>query len=178
MHDKEIVIKNIIKSYSENKGFPVYTADELAKMYQSFGVDAKSMDRRVFDTESMSHHLQHEVMKLITMMHFDKNDLVLDAGCGNGAPTRLLSKVCGCKIIGFDINPDQIKKAVECDYLEGVNHLIERLVKDVHALDLPENAFDRIIHNETMCHWMDKKTALAGLFNVLRIGGIMGFTNG
>jgi ubiquinone/menaquinone biosynthesis C-methylase UbiE len=173
--DKEIVIQNIIKSYSENKGFPVYTADELAKMFHAFGVDAKSTDRRVFDTESMSHHLQHEVLKLIAMMNIDKNDLVLDAGCGNGAPTRLLSKVCGCRIIGFDINPYQIRKAVECDYLEGVDHLIERIVKDVHGLDFTGNSFDKIIHNETMCHWIDKKKALAGLFNVLKIGGIMGF---
>lgn len=169
------VVENIIKSFSENIGFPVYTAEELQKMYQVFGVDPTSTDRRVFDTESMSHHLQYEVLKLIRMMNITKDDLVLDAGCGNGAPTRLIAKICGCKIIGFDINPHQIKKAIDCDHLEGVNHLIERQVKDVHKLDFPDETFNKIFHNETICHWMNKKVALSDLYRVLKKGGLMGF---
>lgn len=175
MLNEETVKKSIIKSYSENIGFPVYTAKELQRLYRAFGVDPKSTDRRIFDTESMSHHLQSEVMQLIKKMNISKDDLVLDAGCGNGAPTRLVAKVCGCKISGFDINPNQIEKAVDCDFFEGVNSLIERTVKDVHKLDYSDETFDKILHNETMCHWMDKKTALAGLYRVLKKGGIMGF---
>jgi SAM-dependent methyltransferase len=123
----------------------------------------------------MSHHLQHEVIKLIKMMNITQNDRVLDAGCGNGAPTRLIAKTCGCKALGFDINPNQIKKAVDCDLLEGVNHLIERIVRDVHKLDFPNESFDMVFHNETICHWLDKKTALSGLYRILKKGGIMGF---
>ncbi len=173
--DEQKVVQNIIKSFSENIGFPVYTAEELEKMYQIFGVDPRSTDRRVFDTESMSHHLQHEVLKLIEKMNISKDALVLDAGCGNGAPTRLIAKTHGCKIIGFDINPTQIRKAVDCDSLEGVDHLITREVKDVHKLDYPSESFDRIFHNETICHWIYKKIALSGLYRVLKKDGIMVF---
>jgi len=175
MSNEQKVIKNVIKSYSENIGFIVYTAKELERLYQALGIDPKSTHRSIFDLESMSHHLQSEVIKLIKMMNIVQNDLVLDAGCGNGAPTRLIAKICGCKIIGFDINPNQIKKAIDCDQFEGVDHLIERQVKDVHKLDFQEERVDKIFHNETMGHWMDKKTALAGLFKVLKKGGIMGF---
>ena len=175
MLNEQEVEKNIIKSFSENIGFPVYTAEELQKMYQVFGVDPKSTDRRIFDTESMSHHLQSEVLKLLTMMNIAKDDRVLDAGCGNGAPTRLIAKIYGCNITGFDINPIQIKKALECDCLEGVDHLIKRDVKDVHKLDYPDETFDKVFHNETICHWVNKKIALSGLYGVLKKGGIMGF---
>lgn len=175
MLDDQTVIKNIIKSYSKNIGFPVYTSEELQKLYQAFSVDPKSTDRRVFDTESMSHHTQREVLKLIKMMNIMKGDLVLDAGCGNGAPTRLIAKICGCKIIGFDINPNQINKAVDCDRLEGLDYLIERTIKDVHKLDFPNSFFDKIFHNETTCHWMDKKIALSELYKTLKKDGIMGF---
>jgi ubiquinone/menaquinone biosynthesis C-methylase UbiE len=175
MFQEDIVTKNLIKSYSENIGFVVHTAEELEKLYRTLGIDPKSSHRSIFDLESMSHHLQSEVIKLIKMMNITKNDLLLDAGCGNGAPTRLIAKTCGCKIIAFDINPDQIEKAVDCDRLEGVSHLIKREVRDVHKLNFPENIFDKIFHNETMCHWMDQKTALSGLFKVLKKGGIMGF---
>ncbi len=169
------VVDNIIKSYSENIGFIVYTADELRTIYDTLGIDPKSTHRSIFDLESMSHHLQSEVLKLIKLIEISQNDLVLDAGCGNGAPTRLIAKTCGCKIIGIDINPNQIRKAAECNHLEGVNHLIELSIKDIHKLDFPKGSFDKIFHNETMCHWADKKIALAGLFNVIKNGGIMGF---
>lgn len=173
-NDNEVT-NNIIRSYSENIGFPVYTVEELNKLYHAFGVDPKSIDRRVFDTESMSHHLQHEVIKLLNSMKITKTDLILDAGCGNGAPTRLIAKLYGCKISGFDINPNQIKKAIDCDVLEDVNYLIDRSVKDVHQVDYQKESFDKIFHNETICHWNDKKTALVGLFDVLKKGGLMGF---
>jgi ubiquinone/menaquinone biosynthesis C-methylase UbiE len=173
--NENAVTKNIIKSYSENIGFPVYTSEELQRMYHAFGVDPTSSDRRVFDLESMSHHLQHEVIKLIRSMDINKADLVLDAGCGNGAPSRLMAKICRCRIKGFDINPNQIKKALDCDHLEGVNHLIEREVMDVHKLNYSAESFDKVFHNESICHWLNKKTALAGLFRVLKKGGVMGF---
>ncbi len=169
------VVGNIIRSYSHNIGFPVYSAEELRRLYQAFGVDPGSLDRRIFDTESMSHHLQHEVEKLLRMMEISPQHVVLDAGCGNGAPTRLIAKMFRCRIVGFDINPVQIEKAKACDRLEGVDGLTERLVKDVHGVDFSDESFDRIFHNETICHWSDKKTALAGLRRVLKKNGIMGF---
>ncbi|MBI5208231.1 MAG: hypothetical protein HY934_10670 [Candidatus Firestonebacteria bacterium] len=92
MLNEQKVTENLLKSFSENIGFPVYTADELQKMYEVFDVDPKSLDRRVFDTESLSHHTQTEVLKLLKMMNISKDDLLLDAGCGNGAPTRLIAK--------------------------------------------------------------------------------------
>jgi len=175
MMDEHLIRKNIIKSYSENIGFPVYTVEELKQMYEAFHVDPQSTDRRVFDTESMSHHTQVEVLKLLRMMDVTDKHYILDAGCGNGAPTRLIAKLYGCKMLGFDINPNQIRKAIDCDVLEGVDHLIERKVKDVHTLDFQNESFDKIFHNETMCHWMDKKAALTGLHEALKKNGIMGF---
>ncbi len=175
LKNEDTVTRNIIKSYSENIGFLVYTGEELQKLFAAISVDPKSADRRVFDTESLSHHLQSELIKLIKMLNITKDALVLDAGCGNGAPTRLIAKLCGCRIRAFDINPNQIRKATECDLFEGVDRLIEREVKDAHKLDYPSESFDKIFHNETMVHWMDKKTALSGLSTALKKGGIMGF---
>ncbi len=175
MSQEHKVIDNIIKSYSENIGFIVYTADELQKIYSTLGIDPKSNHRSIFDLESMSHHLQSEVLKLIKFIELSEKDLVLDAGCGNGAPTRLIAKTCKCKIIGVDVNPNQIRKAEECNRLEGVDHLIELSVNDIHKLDFPGESFDKIFHNETICHWANKKVALAGLFKVIKHGGIMGF---
>lgn len=168
-------VNNIIKSYSENTGFIVYTADELMKIFKTLGIDPASTHRSIFDLESMSHHLQSEVIKLIKMMNITKNDFILDAGCGNGAPTRLIAKTCGCKIVGVDINPNQIKKAKDCNRLEGVDNLITLSLQDIHKLEFADASFDKVFHNETMCHWADKKSALAGLFKVLKRGGTMGF---
>ena len=167
--------ENIKKSYSYNIGFPVYTAAELKKIYETFGIDPKSTDRRIFDLESLSHHSQKEVERLFQLMKIQKEDYVLDVGCGNGAPSRLMAKLCGCRIKGVDLTPAQIAKAKECNQLEGVDDLIEVGVSDVHSLADEKEVFDKIFHNETICHWDKKEKALGKLSRILKKGGIMGF---
>ena len=92
-----------------------------------------------------------------------------------GRPHGLLQRSVGATSPGSTLIRDQIKKAIDCDALEAVDHLIERAVKDVHDLDFSAEIFDKIFHNETMCHWMDKQAALSGLFRALKKGGLMGF---
>lgn len=174
MNSKDKVKENIIRSYSENKGFPVYTADETQRIYSIFGVDPTSSDRRIFDTESMSHHNQREVLKLMRSMDIKPEDKVLDLGCGNGAPGRLMAKVYGCQILGVDLNPHQIDKALNCAKVQKVDRLIKFKVCDVHELSLDEK-FDKIFFNETMCHWENKEVALKRIRKLLKKDGVLGF---
>ena len=166
---------NIKESYSYNIGFPVYTAQELKHIYMKFGVDPKGTDRRIFDLESLSHHNQKEVVRLFQVMKIQESDKVLDVGCGNGAPSRLMAKLHGCRITGVDLTPAQIEKAKKCNELEGVDHLIETFVSDVLDLEFEEQSFDKVFHNETMCHWNNKNIALEKLYRFLKKGGTMGF---
>lgn len=170
-----VLKKNIVSSYSFNIGFPVYGAIELSKIYRAMGVNPKSTDRRIFDLESLSHHCQREVVCLLNMMKIKKGDFLLDVGCGNGAPSRLITKMYGCKIMGIDLVPEQIRKARECHRLEGVSDLIKLKNEDVHNLDFEEALFHKIFHNESICHWHEKKIALKKLYKFLKKGGCMGF---
>lgn len=173
--DIAILRRNIRKSYALNAGFPVYNAVELKKIYTAFGVNPKGIDRRIFNLESLSHHSQREVLKLARMMGITREDFLLDIGCGNGASSRLIAKTYGCKILGVDLLSEQIKKAEECNKFEGVSKFIKLRVCDVHNLDFKKEIFDKIFHNESMCHWHLKKLALKTLYQSLKKGGCMGF---
>ncbi len=165
----------ILENYSSERGFHIFTAAELAGIYRALGIDPKSAHRLIFETEGLSHHGQAEMLRLFEAAGISSAHLVLDAGCGNGGPTRLLAKTKACRIQAFDLNPVQIARAEECDRLEGVEALIELSVQDVHRLAYPDEMFDRVIHNETSCHWELKGAAFRELFRVLKPGGVMAF---
>lgn len=171
----DAVRDRILRNYSGEPGFHIFTAAELEGIFKGLKVDPRGTHRRVFEIEGLSHHQQSELLNLFDGARISASDLVLDAGCGNGGPTRLLAKLRGCRIKAFDINPDQTAKAAACNRLEGVEGLIELSVQDVHRLDFPDAAFDRVFHNETSCHWVDKGRAFAQLRRVLKPGGLMGF---
>lgn len=165
----------ILENYTRERGFHIFTAAELEGIYRALEIDPKSSHRLIFETEGLSHHHQAEMLRLFEAAEISARDLVLDAGCGNGGPTRLLAKLKGCRIRAFDLNEVQIARAAECNRLEGVEALIELSVQDVHRLNYPDAMFDRVIHNETSCHWERKGEAFAELRRVLKPGGLMAF---
>lgn len=163
------------RAYAEGSAFPIPTADELAVFFRHRGVDPRGTEQAVFHLESLSHHPQAELLELFSLMGLSPTDLVLEPGCGNGAPTRLLAKTRCCRVEAFDLCPEQVVKAAGCDLLAAVEGRVRRAVADVHAFEAPEGAFDAVFHNESECHWLDKPRAYASLARALKRGGVMGF---
>lgn len=97
-------------------------------------------------------------------------DYVLDAGCGSGLTACHLAKITGCKIIGVDINPQMIEKAVLRAEQEGVSQLVEFKVADVYHLPFAENSFDWIIA-ESITVFLDKEEVYREFYRVLKPEG-------
>ena len=170
------VKKRIIESYqTEGGGFIVHTAEQLKKIYDAYGIDPRSLDRRIFEIESLSHFLQKGVIELFKALDIKKGDKVLSLGEGNGAPSRLLVKLVGCKVTGVDINPEQVKKAKECAVLANVEDKVEYVLQNVEELDLPEKNYDKAYCNETVGHWENKEEAFFRIYNHLKKGAKIGF---
>ena len=50
-------------------------------------------------------------IKLLKKIHFDKDDLVLDAGCGIGGSSRLIAQEFDCRVTGLDLAEEFIEAA-------------------------------------------------------------------
>lgn len=170
------VQKNLIESYQVDGGFIVHNRDMLEKIFNSYGVDPKtSTDRRIFDIEGVSHFFQTGIVDLFKKMNITKDDYVLSLGEGSGAPSRLLAKLIGCRIVGVDINTDQIAKAKEIAALHGVQDKVNYYVQNVEELSLKEKNFTKAFCNETTCHWQEKEKAFRSINAYMRKSAKIGF---
>ncbi|MDP4128088.1 MAG: methyltransferase domain-containing protein [Bacillota bacterium] len=97
-------------------------------------------------------------------------EYVLDAGCGSGLTACYLAKTIGCKIVGIDINSQMVKKAALRAEKEGVSHLVEFRVADVHALPFSKNTFDLVIA-ESITVFLDKAKVYQEIYRVIKPEG-------
>jgi ubiquinone/menaquinone biosynthesis C-methylase UbiE len=173
--DKQIK-KNLIDSFQVDGGFIVHNSDMLERLFKAYGVDPKtSTDRRIFDIEGISHFFQTGVVELSKKLNITKDDYVLSPGDGSGAPSRLLAKLIGCRVVGVDISFGQITKAREIAILHGVQDKVKYYVQDVEELSLDEKNFTKAFCNETTCHWQEKEKALKRISAHLKNGAKIGF---
>jgi ubiquinone/menaquinone biosynthesis C-methylase UbiE len=131
----------------------------------------------IFAVESLAHVLQDGIKALFDSLQLNKESLVLSVGEGNGAPSRLLAKLVGCRIVGVDVSPLQIVNAREVAHLHGVEHLVEYVQQNASTLDLGDRRFDSAYLNETFCHWEDKLSALRRILRHLKPKALLGIND-
>jgi alpha-L-fucosidase len=81
---------------------------------------------------------QEVVDKMLEMAEIKPNDVVYDLGCGNGIILVTAAKKYGVKAVGFDINPERIKEALEKVRANHVEDLVTIKQADIFTLDLSE----------------------------------------
>lgn len=76
------------------------------------------------------------VTAMLKLAGVEKNDLVIDLGCGDGRIVIAAAKEYGAHGIGVDIDPDRIKEANQNARKEGVANLVEFRQGDLFAADI------------------------------------------
>src|SRR6266700_1346658 len=115
------------------------------------------------------------------MARLQAGQLVLDAGCGIGAPALRIADRYGCEITGVNISREQVRQGRRLIEERRMSRLIRIVRGDVRALDFPDASFDAIVCLEAagdICVTEADKSRLVGeLFRVLRPGGHVGFSD-
>lgn len=78
------------------------------------------------------------VEKMLEMAKVKKDDIVWDLGCGDGRIVVQAAKKCGCKAVGYEIEPNRIREAHENIKKNNVEHLVEIRAEDMFTADLSE----------------------------------------
>jgi SAM-dependent methyltransferase len=81
---------------------------------------------------------QPVVDKMLEMAEVKKGDVVYDLGCGDGRIVVTAAKKYGVKAVGFDIDPQRVKEALENVKSNKVEHLVTIKQEDIFTLDLRE----------------------------------------
>ena len=107
--------------------------------------------------------------KLIDLLDMQKNDRVLDLGCGTGSLTRKLRSMTDGNVTGVDPSEGMIRKAGE----ERAGLDIAYEVKSAEGLDYRDE-FTVVFCNSAFQWFHDHNRALENCHQALRIGGRMG----
>ncbi|HYL73371.1 MAG TPA: methyltransferase domain-containing protein [Bryobacteraceae bacterium] len=76
------------------------------------------------------------VSGMLKLANVQKNDFVIDLGCGDGRIVIAAAKEFGAHGIGVDIDPERIKEANENAKKEGVTDLVEFRQGDLFDMDI------------------------------------------
>jgi SAM-dependent methyltransferase len=104
---------------------------------------------------------------------FPKGSLVLEAGCGVGAQTKIIAvKNPETNFISVDISNDSLDAARESINLSGIKN-VEFKQADIFNLPFKNETFDSVIICFVLEHIHDPFQALTELKRVLKTGGTM-----
>ncbi len=93
---------------------------------------------------------------------------VLDAGCGLGYGTEILSSAGAAEVVGVDLDAEAVEEA-----RRRVNGAGDIRRGDVQRLDFDDRSFDLVVCFETIEHVEGAPSALAEFHRVLRPGGVL-----
>ena len=101
------------------------------------------------------------------------DDLILDAGCGEGFISIVLEQVYGCRVVGLDSDCKILSQGISRKKGGGGNSW---LVGDTTKLPFGEAVFDGVVCSEVLEHLDDDLAAVRELGRVLKPGGTLAVT--
>jgi len=104
-----------------------------------------------------------------------KDQLVLDAGCGQGVVSTYIAKKYGSTIIGITLIPFEVERAQKLAKDLGIHEKTQYHVMDYSATTFSDNYFDAIYTTETLSHSPNIRKTLQEFFRVLKPGGKISF---
>ncbi len=133
---------------------------DLKEFYRTY--DDRITEKRE-QSEFKLRRYAHRCQYLSVLGQVEPGMTVLDAGCGDGALSRMLAKK-GAIVTGTDISEPNIESAKEYAKSEGLD--INFLVADIERLPFEESEFDIVVSSHVLEHIPDFN---AGLVEIMRV---------
>ena len=117
----------------------------------------------------------------IGISNIKKGEIIMDLGCGSGFDCRLAAKKVGFegKVFGIDMTKEMIDKAKEITNKEKYPQIefIQSKIEDIGSFNEFLNKFDLVISNCVFNLSPQKDKVLKGVFQVLKKGGRLIFSD-
>ena len=102
---------------------------------------------------------------------------VLDVCSGMGGPARYLAHRIGCRVVGLDLTESRYLAAQRLTARARLGHLVEFRLGNALRMPFEDASFDVVIGQEAWCHVPDKPRLIAECARVVKVGGVIAFTD-
>ena len=149
----------------------------------------QDMDRQ--STFNASFYFRKKIMEtVLEMARVEKNDRVVELGCGTGLVLRELLKKTG-RVFGTDISPEMLKRVQDSTLKDRKVVIAENFLEadarhrdaevllmpnGISKLDLPKNYFDKMLSVEVLRYVDDLENALRNVAAVMKMDSRYIFT--
>lgn len=138
----------------ENKKFyEQYTDDIWAKRIHS-----------PYPVRAYVHAMQNEAI----LSHIHSNEIVLDAGCGQGVLAIALAEKKGCLVTGVDLSEPNIERARFEAETRNLSSKIMFVQGDAEHIPFPDNSFDVVVSSHVLEHLPDFDQGFCELCRIAR----------
>lgn len=115
----------------------------------------------------------YEFGELLSGVNFNKDDIIVDVGCGGGYQTAILKKKCG-KIIGIDPNPKAIANCLAI--LPPNDNNINFICGHLQDANIMGNSIDKVFSICVIEHIIDYEKVFEEVFHILKHKGLFLFS--
>lgn len=122
-------------------------------------------------TKTLRSSLNQMNLELIKEVSINRNDYVLDAGCGVGGSSIYLAKNIGCKVKGITLTPSQVEKSTENAIMNAVDSMVSFEKQNYLSTRYDDDTFDVVWAIESVCYAYDKLDFIKEAYRILKPGG-------
>ena len=122
-------------------------------------------------TKKLSDAVENTNRFVSKLLNLQKNDYVLDAGCGVGGPSFSMAENFGVKVMGITLSSKQFKQARKNAKKLHLDNLVSFEIMDFNKTRFKDETFTKIFSIEGACYAYNKPKFLKEAYRLLRPGG-------
>ncbi len=150
----------------------------LYNIFYSKGTDGLHYGFWGENTKDHPESLRNTTRFVAKCLKINKNDKVLDAGCGIGGSSIYIAKKYGADVVGITLSDIQLKIARKKALKLGLDNKAKFLIQDFTKTSFNDGCFSKIFGVESICHSEKKIDFLNEAHRVLKKGGIITISDG
>ncbi len=115
--------------------------------------------------------------RALEMIMLRRGDRLLDVASGSGASALLAAREFGARVRGVDYSEQSVLDATAAARAARLDLRVKFARGDAEALAVPDDSFDAVLCECSLCTFPDKPAAVAEIRRVLRPGGLLAISD-